>query len=149
MEKVYITSSLVKKIILFLAIAVIFEASCTRNVVKVNREYNTAGNLTPIPANFVLTKFANSISNEDSTVLFNGYIFSFDTDGKVTVIKDNQTTTGNYIELHTSDNKLKLGLNFYNTPLSYLNDYWWASVSNTSIELSNPSAGKVLEFSAQ
>ena len=148
MEKVYITSSLVKKIILFLAIAVIFAASCTRNVVTVNRAYNTAGNLTPIPADFVLTKFANSISNEDSTALFNGYVFSFGADGKVTVIKDNQTIIGNYIELHTSD-KLELGLNFYSTPLSYLNDYWWASVSNTSIELSDPSTGGVLEFSAQ
>jgi putative transposon-encoded protein len=148
MEKVYITSSLVKKIILFLAIAVIFAASCTRNVVKVNRQYNTAGSLTSIPTNFVLTKFANSITNEDSTVLFNGYVFSFGSDGKVTVIKDNQTTIGNYIELHTSD-KLELGLNFYSTPLSYLNDYWWASVSNTSIELSDPSTGGVLEFSAQ
>jgi putative transposon-encoded protein len=148
MEKVYITSSLVKKIILFLAIAVIFAASCTRNVVKVNRQYNTAGSLTSIPTNFVLTKFANSITNEDSTILFNGYVFSFGSDGKVTVIKDNQTTIGNYIELHTSD-KLELGLNFYSTPLSYLNDYWWASVSNTSIELSDPSTGGVLEFSAQ
>ena len=148
MEKVYITSSLVKKIILFLVIAVIFAASCKRNVVKVNRDYNTAGSLTSIPTNFVLTKFANSITNEDSTVLFNGYVFSFGSDGKVTVIKDNQTTIGNYIELHTSD-KLELGLNFYSTPLSYLNDYWWASVSNTSIELSDPSTGGVLEFSAQ
>ena len=138
-----------KKIILFLVIAVIFAASCTRNVVTVNRAYNTAGNLTPIPADFVLTKFANSISNEDSTALFNGYVFSFGSDGKVTVIKDNQTTIGNYIELHTSGNKLELGLNFYNTPLSYLNDYWWASVSNTSIKLSDPSTGTVLEFSAQ
>jgi hypothetical protein len=149
MGKVYITSSLVKKIILFLAIAVIFAASCTRNVVKVNREYNTAGNLTPIPGNFVLKKFANSISNEDSTALFHGYVFSFGTDGKVTVIKDNQTTIGNYIELHTSDDKLEIGLNFYNKPLNYLNNYWWASVSNTSIQLSDPPSGKVLEFSAQ
>ena len=137
-----------KKIILFLVIAVIFAASCTRNAVKVNRAYNTAGNLTLIPTNFVLTKFVNSISNGDSTALFNGYVFSFGSDGKVTVIKDNQTIIGNYIELHTSD-KLELGLNFYNTPLSYLNDYWWASVSNTSIELSDPSTGGVLEFSAQ
>ena len=138
-----------KKIILFLAIAVIFAASCTRNVVKVNREYNTAGSLTSIPTNFVLTKFANSITNEDSTSLFNGYVFSFGSDGQVTVIKDNQTTIGNYIQLHTSGNQLELGLNFYSTPLSYLNDYWWASVSNTSIELSDPSTGEVLEFSAQ
>jgi hypothetical protein len=147
MEKLYITSSLVKKIVLFLTIAVTIAASCTRNAVQVNHKYNTAENLTPIPADFVLTKFANSISNEDSTAIFNGYVFSFGTDGKVTVVKDNQTITGNYIQLHTSDNKLKLGLNFYSAPLSYLNDYWWASVSNTSIKLS--SAGKILEFSAQ
>ena len=147
MEKLYITSFLVKKIVLFLTITVTIAASCTRNAVQVKHEYNTAESLTPIPADFVLTKFANSISNEDSTAIFNGYVFSFGTDGKVTVVKDNQTITGNYIQLHTSGNKLKLGLNFYSTPLSYLNDYWWASVSNTSIKLS--SAGKILEFSAQ
>jgi hypothetical protein len=139
----------VKKAISFLAIAVIIAASCTRNAVQVDHTYNTSGNLTAIPADFVLTKFANSITNEDSTALFNGYVFSFGTDGKVTAVKDNETTTGNYIQLHTSDNKLKLGLNFYTTPLSYLNGYWWASVSNTFIALSDLSAGKVLEFSAQ
>lgn len=139
-----------KKVILFLAVVVIVAVSCKPNIVNVNRSYNPAGSSSAIPGNFILAKFANSISNQDSTMVFNGYVFSFGSDGKVTAIKDNQTTSGNYIELRASNNKLEFGLYFYDTPLSYLNGYWWVElISNTSIELSDPAAGKALEFTAQ
>jgi hypothetical protein len=142
---------LVKKIILFLAVAIFFAASCTRKVIKVDRNYDTTpGNSTAIPGSFILIKFANSISNEDSTVVFNGYVFSFGSDGKVNAVKNNQTTSGTYIETHTLDDKLELGLYFYNRPLSYLNGNWWVkSISDTSINLSDRSTGDVLEFTAQ
>ena len=140
-----------KKIILLLAVAAVFAASCTRKVIKVNRYYTTTpGNSTAIPGNFVLIKFANSISNEDSTAVFNGYVFSFGSDGKVNAVKDNQTTSGTYIETHTWDDKLELGFYFYNRPLSYLNGNWWVrSISDTFIELSDRSTGDVLKFTAQ
>jgi len=141
----------VKKIILFLAVTVLFAASCTRNVIKVDRDYDaTPRNSTAIPGNFILIKFANSISNEDSTIVFNGYVFSFGSDGKVNAVKNNQTASGTYIETHTLDDKLELGLYFYNRPLSYLNGNWWVkSISDTSINLSDRSTGDVLEFKAQ
>ncbi|HEY1871290.1 MAG TPA: hypothetical protein VGG71_09540 [Chitinophagaceae bacterium] len=140
-----------KKIILLLAIAVIFAASCTRSVLIVNPYYDIpVSNSTVIPGNFILIKFANSISNEDSTAVFNGYIFSFGSDGKVTAIKDNQIISGTYIETHTLDNKLELGFYFYNRPFSYLNGNWWiTSISDTSIKLSDTSTGGILEFTAQ
>ena len=146
-EKVYLTSCLVKTIFLFVAIAVIFAASCTPDGVKVNL-YNPPGDSTSIPGNFIVKIFANSFTHEDSTVVFNGYVFTFGTDGKVIAVKDNQTTSGNYLQLRTADNKLEIGLYFYNTPLNYLNEYWQVqSISNSSIELSDgPTA---LEFTAQ
>jgi hypothetical protein len=143
----------VKKIILLPAVAVIFAASCTRSVLIINPYYDIppVSNSTAIPGKFILIKFfANSVSNEDSTAVFNGYVFSFGSDGKVTAIKNNQTISGTYMETHTLDNKLELGFYFYNRPFSYLNGNWWVtSISDTSIKLSDTSTGGVLEFTAQ
>ena len=140
-----------KKIILLLAVAVIFAASCTRSVLIVNPYYNIpVSDSTAIPGNFILIKFANSIFNEDSTAAFSGYVFSFGSDGKITAIKDNQTISGTYMETHTLDNKLELGFYFYNRPFSYLNGNWWVtSISDASIKLSDTSTGGILEFTAQ
>jgi hypothetical protein len=142
----------VKKIILLLAAAVIFAASCTRGVLLVNPYNNgpVSNSTAAIPGNFILIKFANPISNEDSTAAFNGYVFSFGSDGKVTAIKDNQTILGTYTETYALDNKLELGFYFYNRPFSYLNANWWVtSISDTSIKLSDTSTGDILEFTAQ
>ena len=140
-----------KKIILLLLVVVIFAASCKRSKLIVSPYYDIPVSSPPfISGNFVITKFANSISNEDSTAAFNGYVFSFGSDGKVTAIKDNQTISGTYKETHTLDNKLELGFYFYNRPFSYLNGNWWVtSISDTSIKLSGTSTGYILEFNAQ
>ncbi len=139
-----------KKLISFLTIAVIFTISCTREIPLQNYYNNTADVSSLIDGNFAITNFSNLNSYADSTSKFNGYVFSFGSDGKVIVVKDNQIFGGSYTESHVSGNNLELIFYFDNDPLNYLNGNWWIkSISDASIELGDASTGDVLEFSAQ
>lgn len=138
-----------RKITLFLAAALIFIASCSREI-AVNFNIPGPGNSNSIPGNFVITKFANLNSNADSTTAFNGYVFTFGENGKVNAAKDNQVAAGSYTESYVSGDNLELALYFYNKPLSNINGNWWVkSISDNFIDLGNASTGDVLEFSAQ
>jgi hypothetical protein len=141
----------VKKIILFLAVAVLCIASCRHHVLVVDRYYNNDSSSTNgISGKFILTRFINLNSNKDNTEEFNGYVFSFGSDGKVTAVKDNQTTVGSYTETHTLGNNLELIFYFSDKPLSDINGNWWVkSMSDTSIELADASTSDVLEFAGQ
>lgn len=148
-EAFYITLSLVKKIILFLAIAVIFTASCSRQVQAPSRYFGYYTDSNAVQGDFVLTKFTNLNSNADSTDAFNGYVFSFGDNGKITAVKNNQTTQGSYKESYSSDDNLELAFYFSNKPLSYINGNWWVKlISDASIELGDAATGDVLEFTA-
>lgn len=139
-----------KKIILFLSVVIIFISSCTREIPLHNQYGNTASNASPIPGNFTLTKFTNLTSNADSTAAFDGYVFSFDDDGKVSAVKDNQTTLGSYTITHTLNDNLELIFYFNNNPLTYLNGNWWVkSISDASIQLADASTADVVEFTGQ
>ena len=72
-----------KKVILFLAIAVIFTASCSRQVQAPSRYFGYYADSNAIQGDFVLTNFTNLNSNADSTAEFNGYVFSFGDNGKL------------------------------------------------------------------
>lgn len=99
-----------KKIISFLTVAIIFTASCSRQISAPTRyfgDYNTDSNA--IQGDFALTKFTNLNSNADSTAEFNGYVFSFGDDGKVTAVKNNQITQGSYKESYSSDDRRSSG----------------------------------------
>ena len=140
-----------KRVISFLTVAVIFTASCSRQIAAPTRYFNTDNNSTAIQGNFILTKLTNLNSNADSTAKFNGYVFSFGADSKITVVKDNQITQCNYTETYSSNDNQELTFYFSNkTPLSYINGNWWVkSISDASIELANAATGVVLEFTAQ
>jgi hypothetical protein len=141
----------VKKIIVFLAIAVMCIASCKHDAIVVDRYYNNdSSSERGISGDFVITRFINLNSNKDSTSKFDGYVFSFGYDGKVLAVKDNETTVGSYTETYVLGGDLELIFYFDGVPLSYLNGNWWVkSISDISINLADASTADVLEFAAQ
>lgn len=139
-----------KKIISLFALTIIFIASCKRDLKVYSPSYTGNGIANDISGNFVLTNFTNLNSNEDNTVKFNGYVFTFDGDGKIAAVKDNQTQVGSYTVTHTLGNNLELIFYFNDEPLNYLNGNWWVkSISVTSINLGDVSTGDVVDFAAQ
>ena len=139
-----------KKTINLLIVAVVFTVSCTREI-EVTLNNNTINNSTNVTGNFTLTKFTNKNSGDDSAAEFHGYVFSFSVDGKITIVKNNQTALATYTETYSYDgNPLKLGLYFSNKPLSYLNKDWQVSfISDAAIHLTDVYTGEILEFTAR
>jgi hypothetical protein len=139
----------VKNIIKLLIVSALLTASCTREI-EITQN-NTINNSTSVTGNFILTKFTNKNSGDDNAAEYNGYLFSFSVDGKITVAKNNQTALGTYTETYSYDgNPEKLGLYFSNKPLSYLNKSWQVSfISDDAIHLTDVSTGEILEFTAK
>ena len=141
-----VTLSLVKKSINLLIIVAVFTASCTREI-EVNQN-NLINNTTSVTGNFILTKYTG---NNEGGIELTGYVFSFSVDGKITVVKNNQTSIGTYTETYYyNGNPEKLGLYFSNKPLSFLNRSWYINfISDAAIHLTDTSSGDMLEFTAQ
>lgn len=142
-----------KPIVLLLIISIFFTASCRHSVTTSTRYIQPTSadtSLSELQGNYIVTRFANLVSNSDSTAAFDGYVFVFNSDGKVNVKKDNYSTTGSYTKTHTIGNNLELILNFSVTPLNYFNRNWWVkSISDTNVDLADASTSDVLEFSLQ
>jgi len=144
-----VTLSTVKNIIKLLIVCAVLTPSCTREI-KVTPN-NTINNSTTVTGSFILTKFTNKNSGDDSAAQYNGYLFSFNVDGKIAVVKNNQTALGTYTETYSyNGNPEKLGLYFSNKPLSYLNKSWQINlISDDAINLTDVSTGEILEFTAK
>lgn len=138
-----------KKIIKLITVTAILLTSCTSEITV--SQHNTINNVTTITGNFIISKYVNT--DEDSASEFDGYVFSFSVDGKITAVKNNETMLGSYVETPSNAGKIvKLGLYFSNRPLSKLNNnYYITFSSDEEIHLSdnNASSGEVLVFTGQ
>lgn len=108
-------------------------------------------NSTTVTGDFTITKFTDSNPNEDKAADFNGYTFTFSTNGTITAVKNNVSTTGSYNKKSSHEGEAaKLTINFNTAPLSDLNKNWQINlISDNAIMLSDDdNAAEVLEFTA-
>jgi len=144
----YLYAVTMKKVIELITVTAILLTSCTREI-TINQN-NAINNLTTITGDFLISKYTNT--TEDSAKEFDGYVFSFAVDGRITAVKNNDVMFGSYVETPSYEGQsARLGLYFSNRPLSALNkNYYINSISDAAIQLSDvASPGQVLEFTAQ
>ena len=144
-----------KKAIKLIAASIILFASCKSDVVtpQTNNSNGNSNTSTVITGDFVITKFTDINPNEDKTADFNGYNFTFTTDGKINALKNGTTTQGSYTKKPTHEGEgAKLAINFSDAPLNELNKNWQINlITDSAIHLADDDASSngVLEFTAQ
>lgn len=136
-----------KFLISFFAIAFILmiQASCSRS----NDDTGTNPNQQPISGTWRVSLFTDS--GNDETTDFNGYVFSFNAGGVLSVVKNGVTKTGTWSR-NTSSNKFNIDLGAKvtgNLPLGELTDDWEIiSITASEIKLTddNPASAEFLTF---
>jgi hypothetical protein len=133
-----------KKIFVILGFCSIIFSSCTKEDNAVNNVADAVTNGT-----WRVTHFSERSNNETSD--FNGYTFTFQSNGKIIASKNGVAKEGNWSE-STSSNKLIIDLGAKsdaNKPLGELSDDWViVSKTDTKINLTddNSSSNELLEF---
>ena len=92
---------------------------------------------TVITGDFMVAVFYNGL--EDRTSDFAGFDFTFNIDGTITAVNNNETFTGSYTEKPAEKNKnARLKIEFADEPLEELNKNWQVDVlSDSAIHLSD------------
>ena len=136
------------KTLLFLAgFAAIIFSSCDHSA-NIDSSSSTAAANTLTAGSWRVTLFTDSGNDETSD--FNGYSFTFSSNGNIQAVKNSVTTTGSW---STTSSKFIIDLGpktDANKPLGELTDDWKV-ISNTDVEIKltddNPSSNEFLTFS--
>jgi len=128
----------------FLNLCLIASAGCTKKDLRVSSVAEAVTNGT-----WRVTHFSERSNNE--TTDFDGYIFTFQTNGKVLVSKNGVIRQGNWSESSSSKKFfIDLGIkNDANRPIGELSDHWViVSKTDTKINLGddNLTSNELLEF---
>jgi hypothetical protein len=141
-----------KKILSLIAITSVFFSSCTKNAQTPSTNNTNSTNSTIVTGEFVITKFTDSNPSEDKTSNFNGYTFTFNTDGTITALNNGTSTNGSYSEKPSHEGEgAKLIISFNDAPLDQISKNWQVDImSDSAIHLSDDNnAAEVLQFTAQ
>lgn len=127
------------------AFILLIQASCSRN----NDDTVANPNQAAIKGTWRISLFTDS--GNDETTDFNGYVFTFNAGGVLSVIKSGVTKTGSW-NRNTSSNKFNIDLGAKvagNLPLGELTDDWEIlSITASEIALAddNPANAELLTF---